>query len=143
MHICISSLNLILWNLCEKINEGEAESFLTLVLVLSRFLSDKYFLRIYASRLVSSLFIIIFNDWEKTVIRLVFLYVRAIWTVKYCTKTWHFQILNSFFTLLLCFTVYILSCFLLQHLCLIVHHNGVKNIHVRKAKCVTWYRNRE
>ena len=49
------------------------------------------------------------------------------------------QILNSFFTLLSSFTVYILACFLLQHLCLIVHHNGVKNIHVRKARFVPWY----
>ena len=82
---------------------------------------------------VSSLLTIISNNREKPVIRLVFLYVSTIWSVKYCTKPWHFQLLHSIFTLLLSFTVYLLTCFLLRSLFLIVLHDGVKNIHVREA----------
>ena len=41
-------------------------------------------------------FAIIFNILGKTVIRLAFFSVTTIWTVKYCTKTWHFQIFISF-----------------------------------------------
>ena len=79
IRICFS--NLTSWTLCEKTDEGEAESiFLILVLVFSSFLSVKYFLKI----------------WGKTVIRLVFLSVSTIGTVKCCTKTWHFQILIYF-----------------------------------------------
>ena len=41
-------------------------------------------------------FAIIFYNWGKMVIRLVFLSISTIWIVKYCTKTRHFQILVSF-----------------------------------------------
>ena len=44
------------------------------------------------------------NNWGKTVIRLVFIFVGTILTVKYCAKTSHFYILISFW----------LCCYLLR-----------------------------
>ena len=68
---------------------------------------------------------IVFNNLGKTVIRLVYLSVSTIWTVKYCTKTWHYQILISF--LLCCFNISLFFYpFPVQPLLLIVLHNGRK-----------------
>ena len=57
--------------------------------------------------------------------RLVFLSVSTIWTIKYCQKLAIFKFL-FFFTLLPALPLF-----------LIVLHNGVKNIHVRKVWFVT------
>ena len=63
------------------------------------------------------------------VVRFVFLSARTIWTVKYCTKTLHFQISSS--------------CQLLTWLLfLIALHNGII-IHVRRACFLIWYQNGE
>ena len=58
--------------------------------------------------------------------------LSSIWTVKYCTKTWHFKILISF---LLYYYFFSLSYCLLPTwaLFIIVLHNGVK-------KTFTWER---
>ena len=65
------------------------------------------------------------------VVRLVFLYAAQCKELNTGHKTgilksWIF--FNFFFAFLLSFTVYILVCFLLQPLCLVVHHNGIKTL---------------
>ena len=82
----------------------------------------------FSLRKFQAFFAIIFNNRGKTVIRLVFLSVSMIWTVKYCTKTWHIQILIYlfiFFHFVIIF--YSLSSRQLPAwpLLLIVLHNGV------------------
>ena len=126
----------------KKNNEGEAESII-FIFVCSRFLSVKSFLKIWTN----DFFLLTFEKVKpslplfltiegKRVIRLVFLSVSTIWTVKYCSKNLHFQSL-IFFSLFVIF--YSLSSRLLpaRPLCFIVPHNGVKSIHVRKAWIVT------
>ena len=67
-------------------------------------------------------------------------FTSTIWRVKYCTKTWHFQILISFS---LCSYQYCINLssrpLPAQPLFPIVLHNGRKNIHVRKTWFVTWH----
>ena len=77
-------------------------------------------------------FAIIFSIRGKTVIRFVFLSVSTSWTVKYCTKTWHFQILFLFHFVII---FYNLSSHPLhaRPLFLIVLHNGVKKHSLEKG----------
>ena len=94
IRICFSYL--ILWALCERNNEGEAESIISFLLFLAFSqlnLSRKFELTIFPSyfRKCQAFFANIFNSWGKTIIWLVFLSVSTIWTVKYCTKNLHFQ----------------------------------------------------
>ena len=73
-----------------------------------------------------------FNNWGETVNRLVFLSVSTIWTVKFAQKL---GILKFLF--LICFVIIFYSLYFhplpSRPLFLIVLHNGVKSIHVRKA----------
>ena len=82
-------------------------------------------------------FAIIFNNWGKTVIKLAFLSVSTIWAVKYCAKTWHFQILIFFHFVIIFYSLFSRPL-PTRPLFSIVLHNGVKNTHVRKAWFVTW-----
>ena len=117
--------------MCEKTNEEEAE-IIIFILVLSSFLSVKSFLKIW----VNHFSLLIFESFKpslplfltiegKRLIRLIFLSVSTIWTVKYCTKTLHFQILISFS---LCYYLLqtIFSPAPVRQLVLVVLHNGVK-----------------
>ena len=80
-------------------------------------------------------FAIIFNKSGKMVIRVAFFSVSTTRTIKYCTKTWHFEILISFPLSL----QPIFSPIPAQPLFLYVLHNDVKNIHLRKTWFVTCY----
>ena len=140
--ICICFSNLILWSLCEKNNEGEAESII-LILIISSFLSVKYFLKVWANDFslltferTKPFFDIIFSNWGKTEIRPIFLSASTIWRVKYCTKICIFKVL--FFSLFIIFYS-LSSC----PLVFTVLHKGVKNIHVRKVRFVMWHWNAE
>ena len=127
--------------MCEKTDEGEAESII-FILDLSKIFSIKSFLKIWTfpfslPKVLSLLyFAIIFNNWRKTVIKLVFLSVSTIWPVKYCQKL-------AIFIFLFLFHFVIIFCSLYSHphparpLFLIVLHNGIKKIHVRKVWSVT------
>ena len=77
----------------------------------------------------------------KMVIRLVFLSLSTIWTVKYCTKFGIFELLFLFHFIIF----YILSSCLLpaRLLFLIVLHNDITNIHVRGVWFLIWYWNGE
>ena len=78
-------------------------------------------------------FAIIFNNWGKTVIRLVFLFVSTIWTGKYCTKTFIFRFLFLFYFVIIFYSLSFHSL-TAPPLFLIVLHKGVKT-HSRQ-KCV-------
>ena len=133
--------------MCEKTDEGEVVS-ITFILVLSRILSITSFLKIWAfiSSLskVSSLlyFAIIFNNWRKTVIKSVFLSVSTIWLIKYCQNLAIFKFLFLFHFVIIFYSPFS-HPLPAQLLFLIVLHNGIKNIHVRKVWSVVWYPNRE
>ena len=87
-------------------------------------------------------FTIIFNNWRKSLIKLAFLSVSTIWLVKHCQKLAIFKFLFLFLFVIISYSLY--SHPLPAHqMFLIVLNNGIKNIHMRKAWSVTWYRNRE
>ena len=119
--------------LCVKADEGEAKSII-FILFLSSFFSVKSFLKICANHFshltfvflkFQAFFVIIFNNWGKTVIRLFFLSVSTISTVKYCRKLAIFKFLFLFHFVRISYS---LSSHLLpaQSLSLIDLHNGVK-----------------
>ena len=92
---------MILWTMCQKTDEGGGRKhyFVSCSCSFKLCLSQVFHFRKF-----QVFFAIIFNSWRKTVIRLVFLFDSTISTVKYCTKTLHFQILISF----------CICCYLLQ-----------------------------
>ena len=91
---------------------------------------------------VSSLIVIIFNICGKTVIRLVFLFVSTIWTVKYCTKIGIFKF-SFLFRFAIIFSSLSSRPLSARPLFLIVLHNGVKkNSRVKGVICYL-YRNGE
>ena len=126
--------------MCKKTDEGEAESII-FILVLSRILLVKSFLRIWAypfslSKVSRPLyFTIIFNNWRKTVIKLVFLSVSTIWTVKYCQKLAIFKFLFLFYFVIIFYSLFS-HPLPARPLFLIVLHNGEKKyLHEKGAIC--------
>ena len=128
-------------NFVWKNNEGEAESII-LILIISSFLSVKYFLKVWANGFslltferTKPFFDIIFNNWGKTVIRPAFLSASTIWRVKYCTKICIFKVL-LFFSLFIIFCS-LSSCPLLARpLVFTALHKGVKTFTLEK--CDLW-----
>ena len=131
--------------MCIKTDEGEGENII-FILVLSRILSIKSENLSFSFLIskVSSLFYftIIFNSWRKSLIKLAFISVSTIWLVKRCKKLAFFKFLFLFHFVIISYSLYS-HPLPAQQVLLIVLHNGIKNIHVRKAWSVTWYQNRE
>ena len=92
-------LQLLLLKVCEsfifrQIKKGEVyfglyESSFTFLNLCQKFFPSHF-------RKFQAFFAIVFNNWGKTVIRLVFFSVSTIWTVKYNTKSFNFQIFIYF-----------------------------------------------
>ena len=86
----------------------------------------------FSSLKFQAFFVIIFNNWRKTVIRLVFLTVSTIWTVNYCQKSAIFE-----FLFLLHFVIIFYSLFShplpARPQFLIVLHNSVKQYSPEKG----------
>ena len=107
-------------------------------------LSWKFELTTFPShfRKFQALFAIIFKNWGKTVIRLVFPSVSKIWTVKFCQKLAIFKFLFIFYFVII---FYSLSShpFPARPLFLIGLHNGVKKYSREKGVICDVYRKGE
>ena len=106
-----------MWTLCEKTNQGKADSII-FIIAFSSFVSVKPFLKMWANHFS----LLTFESFKpslplfltidgKRYLDLFFSLSARFEQFKYCARTFHFQILISFFTLFLSFTVYLLARF--------------------------------